>query len=279
MLKGLRMHPVGTLCCYLTGIALRRTFLWREIQAGSWRKAGQILRSSWVNGQLSREQDKEGPGIKRFWFWITYRTWKPCKVGVDWSFSCTCLINSKSQVSWRFYGIGSVRSALLYTLESCENCGLKLRLEWDKRMFTYLSNEHLVFYGMKGHKFPIVHIARISQPCNYQQELGFLFNVRTTQEGMRDMRYCLDGISDKIYAINIFWKRQEGQGRSRGTFKWYLLKPNHQTLSNPNIPPECRLPSEYRRKQLGLWPVGLKRIKCTSQSKGTPTKLKFNGAE
>lgn len=72
-------------------------------------------------------------------------------------------------------------------------------------MFTYSSNEHLVFYGMKGHKFPIVHIARISQPCNYQQELGFLFNVRTTQEG---------------------------QGRSRGTFKWYLLKPNHQTLSN-----------------------------------------------
>lgn len=129
MLKGLRMHPVGTLCCYLTGIALRRTFLWREIQAGSWRKAGQILRSSWVNGQSSREQDKEGPGIKRLWFWIPYRTWKPCKVGVDWSFSCTCLINSKSQVSWRFYGIGYLRSALLYTLESCENCGLKLRLE------------------------------------------------------------------------------------------------------------------------------------------------------
>lgn len=45
------------------------------------------------------------------------------------------------------------------------------------------------------------------------------------------------------------------------------------------IPPESRLPSEYRRKQLGLWPVGLKRIKCTSQYKGTPTKLKFNGAE
>lgn len=189
MLKGLWMHPVGTLCCYLTGIALRRTFLWRVIQAGSWRKVGQILRSSWVNGQLSREQDKEGPGIERLWFWITYRTWKPCKVGVDWSFSCTCLINSKSQVSWRFYGIGYLRSALLYTLESCENCGLTC----------------LVFYGMKGHKFPIVHIARISQPCNYQQELGFLFNVRTTQEGMRDMRYCLDG----IYAINIFWKRQE----------------------------------------------------------------------
>lgn len=160
MLKGLRMHPVGTLCCYLTGIALRRTFLWRVIQAGGWRKVGQILRSSWVNGQLSREQDKEGPGIERLWFWITYRTWKPCKVGVDWSFSCTCLINSKSQVSWRFYGIGYLRSALLYTLESCENCGLKLRLEWENTWF--------------------VHIARMSQPCNYQQELGFLFNVRTT---------------------------------------------------------------------------------------------------
>lgn len=265
MLKGLWMHPVGTLCCYLTGIALRRTFLWRVIQAGSWRKVGQILRSSWVNGQLSREQDKEGPGIERLWFWITYRTWKPCKVGVDWSFSCTCLINSKSQVSWRFYGIGYLRSALLYTLESCENCGLK----WDKRMFTYLSNGHLVFYGMKGHKFPIVHIARISQPCNYQQELGFLFNVRTTQ----DMRYCLDG----IYAINIFWKRQEGQGRSRETFKWYLLKPNHQTLSNHlvNYSPIFLQSPDSRRKQLGLWPVGLKRIKCTSQS----TKLKFNGAE
>lgn len=165
-------------------------------------------------------------------------------------------ISSELEILWR--------SALLYTLESCENCGL----EWDKRMFTYLSNEHLVFYGMKGHKFPIVHIVRISQPCNYQQELGFLFNVRTTQEGMRDMRYCLDG----IYAINIFWKRQEGQGRSRGTFKWYLLKPSELF---PNIPPESRLPSDYRRKQLGLWPVGLKRIKCTSQS----TKLKFNGAE
>lgn len=257
MLKGLRMHPVGTLCCYLTGIALRRTFLWRVIQAGSWRKAGQILRSSWVNGQLSREQDKEGPGIERLWFWITYRTWKPCKVGDDWSFSCTCLINSKSQVSWRFYGIGYLRSALLYTLESCENCGLTC-------LHTCQTNTWF-FMGWKDINFQLY----ISQPCNYQQELGFLFNVRTTQEGMRDMRYCLDG----IYAINIFWKRQEGQGRrSRGTFKWYLLKPNHQTLSNHLV---NYSPIFLQSPDSGLWPVGLKRIKCTSQS----TKLKFNGAE
>lgn len=104
MLKGLRMHPIGTLCCYLTGIALRRTFLWRVIQAGSWRKVGQILRSWWVNGQLSREQDKEGPGIKRLWFWITYRTWKPCKVGVDWSFSLYLSyqfkISSELEILW-----------------------------------------------------------------------------------------------------------------------------------------------------------------------------------
>lgn len=148
---------------------------------------------------------------------------------------------------------------------------------------------------------------------NYHQELGFLFNVRglnvrTTQEGMWDMRYCLHGISDKIDVINIFWKfnaifwkRQEGQGRSRGTFKWYLLKPNHQTLSN-QVPremiwwiipqllqsPDCRVNTEEneicqhdtaRIVACGVEDKFSLRIKCTSQSKGTPTKLKFNGAE
>lgn len=235
------MHPVGTLCCYLTGMALRRTFLWRVIQAGSWRKVGQILRSSWVNGQLSREQDKEGH-MKT----LQGRGWLIIFLYLSYQFK----ISSELEILWD------------RLLEVCVAVYTRILWELWVDMFTYSSNEHLVFYGMKGHKFPIVHIARISQPCNYQQELGFLFNVRTTQEGMRDMRYCLDG----IYAINIFWKRQEGQGRSRGTFKWYLLKPSELF---PNIPPKSRLPSDYRRKQLGLWPVGLKRS----------TKLKFNGAE
>lgn len=105
--KGLWMHPVGTLCCYLTGMALRRTFLWRVIQAGSWRKVGQILRSSWVNGQLSREQDKEGH-MKT----LQGRGWLIIFLYLSYQFK----ISSELEILWR--------SALLYTLESCENCGL-----------------------------------------------------------------------------------------------------------------------------------------------------------
>lgn len=202
MLKGLWMHPVRTLCCYLTGIALRRTFLWREIQAGSWRKAGQILHSSWVNGQLSREQDKEGPGIKRLWFWITYRTWKPCKVGVDWSFSCTCLINSKSQVSWRFYGIGYLRSALLYTPESCENCGLTC-------LHTRQTNTWF-FMGWKDINFQLYILPEYHSHAITNRNLGFLFNVRTTQEGMRDMRYERDKkgkVEAEEHSNDICWSQ------------------------------------------------------------------------
>lgn len=40
MLKGLRMHPVGTLCCYLTGIALRRTFSLKGNSSGKLKRSG-----------------------------------------------------------------------------------------------------------------------------------------------------------------------------------------------------------------------------------------------
>lgn len=95
-------------------------------------------------------------------------------------------------------------------LEVCVAVYTRILWELWVDMFTYSSNEHLVFYGMKGHKFPIVHIARVSQPCNYQQELGFLFNVRTTQEGMRDMRYERDKkgkVEAEEHSNDICWSQ------------------------------------------------------------------------
>lgn len=95
-------------------------------------------------------------------------------------------------------------------LEVCVAVYTRILWELWVDMFTYSSNEHLVFYGMKGHKFSIVHIARVSQPCNYQQELGFLFNVRTTQEGMRDMRYERDKkgkVEAEEHSNDICWSQ------------------------------------------------------------------------